>query len=77
MADIPELVKYIAQGLAEHPDEVEVSEFTKGRLQYVRLRVASDDMGRVIGREGRVANAIRVIIKAAADEESWNLEIAD
>lgn len=77
MSSIPELVGYIAQGLAEKPDEVEVSEFEKGNQRFVRLKVANEDMGRVIGREGRVANAIRAIIKAAADGEPWNLEIVD
>ncbi len=77
MADVPELVAYIARGLAEKPDAVEVSEEQRGRQRYVRLQVAEEDMGRVIGREGRVANAIRVIMKAASDDESWNLEIAD
>jgi predicted RNA-binding protein YlqC (UPF0109 family) len=77
MADIPELVAYIARGLAEHPDQVEVSESTKGNRRTVKLKVADDDMGRVIGREGRVANAIRVIMRAANDDDSWNLEIVD
>ena len=77
MTDIPELVAYIARALAEHPEQVEVSETSRGRQKIVRLKVADDDMGRVIGREGRVANAIRAIMDATADGERWGLEIAD
>ncbi len=76
-ANIPELVAHIARALAENPDAVEVSEFTRGREKVVRLTVATDDMGRVIGREGRVANAIRSLMKAADDDARWGLEIVD
>jgi predicted RNA-binding protein YlqC (UPF0109 family) len=76
-ADIPELVASIARELAEEPDAVTVEERPKGRLRMVRLAVAADDMGRVIGREGRVANAIRALLKAAPTDDRWGLEIVD
>jgi len=76
MADIPELVAAIARALADHPDAVEVSETTRGRGRAVHLKVAPEDMGRIVGREGRVANAIRTLL-AAAPDGPWNLEITD
>ena len=78
MADIPELVRYIAEALTDQPEAIAVSETRDGRTATVHLEVAPDDMGRIIGREGRVANAIRSVLKAAADDEArWRLEIVD
>lgn len=77
MADIPGFVAYVARALVEHPDAVEVSESTRGRQRIVQLRVAQEDMGRVIGRDGRVANAIRAVLRAAPADEQWGLEILD
>jgi predicted RNA-binding protein YlqC (UPF0109 family) len=75
--DLPALVSALARELAEDPDAVTVSEGRKGRQRVVQLSVAQDDMGRVIGREGRVANAIRALLKAAPGEDRWGLEIVD
>lgn len=77
MADVPGLVRYLAEALTESPEAVEVSEARDGRTATVRLRVDPDDMGRIIGREGRVANAIRNLLHAADDEARWRLEIED
>lgn len=76
-ANIPELVAEIARSLADHPDAVKVEETVRGRRHTVRLTVAPEDLGRVIGREGRVANAIRSVLSAAPTDEHWALEIAD
>ncbi|MFN2115971.1 MAG: KH domain-containing protein [Anaerolineae bacterium] len=76
-ADVPELVATIARALADDPDQVRVTETTKGRQRVVQLTVAPDDMGRVIGRDGRVANAIRALLSAAVDDDEWGLEIVD
>ena len=59
------LVEFIAQSLVEEPDEVHVFTKSTRRAEILKLRVASDDMGRVIGRNGRVANAIRAVLKVA------------
>ena len=75
--NIPELVAYVARSLADQPEAIQVSEGVRGRQRVVRLAVAADDMGRVIGREGRVANALRVLLKAAPGPDRWGLEIAD
>ena len=75
-ADIPGLISAIAGALADQPEAIEVTEVSRGRRQIVRLQVASGDMGRVIGRDGRVANAMRTLLVAAGDG-TWNLEIGD
>ncbi len=59
------LIEFIAQSLVERPDEVEVYTKQTRRTDILKLQVASDDMGRVIGRNGRVANAIRTLLRAA------------
>ena len=61
-----ELVEVIAKALVEHPDEVVVTETDRGNEILVELRVAPSDMGKVIGRQGRIAKAIRSVVKAAS-----------
>lgn len=61
-----ELVSYLAQALVEHPEEVRVSQVEGERSIILELRVASSDMGKVIGKQGRVAKALRTVVKAAA-----------
>jgi predicted RNA-binding protein YlqC (UPF0109 family) len=61
-----ELVEYVARGLVEQPDQVRVSEVRQSNLIIYELEVAPDDMGKVIGRQGRVINALRALVKAAA-----------
>ena len=64
-----ELVEVIAKALVDNPDEVVVTEKEEGRHVTVELRVASSDMGKVIGKQGRIAKAIRSVVKAAAAKE--------
>lgn len=64
-----ELVEVIAKALVEHPDEVVVTEKENERSIVVELRVAQSDMGKVIGKQGRIAKAIRSVVKAAAARE--------
>lgn len=61
-----ELVEVIAKALVDHPEAVSVTERQEGRTTYVELKVADDDMGKVIGKSGRIAKAIRSVVKAAA-----------
>ncbi len=65
-----ELLQYIAENLVNAPEEVSIRRKDSGRNVVLELSVASDDMGRVIGRSGRVANSIRALLRAAgpADE---------
>lgn len=64
-----ELVEVIAKALVENPDEVVVTETAEGNSVLVELRVATSDMGKVIGRQGRIAKAIRSVVKAASSKE--------
>jgi uncharacterized protein len=60
------LVEYVARSLASEPDQVEVIEEHRGDRIIIHLRVADEDKGRVIGRDGRCANAIRSLLHVAA-----------
>lgn len=64
-----ELVEVMAKALVEHPDEVVVTETVNEGEIIVELKVASSDMGKVIGKQGRIAKAIRSVVKAAASKE--------
>ncbi|MCH7626188.1 MAG: KH domain-containing protein [Chloroflexi bacterium] len=61
-----ELVEYIAKSIASYPDEVKVTEEEEDGRVILRLEVAADDKGKVIGRQGRVAQSIRVLLRVAA-----------
>jgi predicted RNA-binding protein YlqC (UPF0109 family) len=60
------LIEYIARSLVDDPSSVEVRQKVRGTYARIELSVASDDMGRVIGRGGRVANAMRALLRVAA-----------
>ena len=64
-----ELVEVIAKSLVEHPDEVVVTETENEKSILVELKVAPSDMGKVIGKQGRIAKAIRSVVKAASSKE--------
>ncbi|MDF2485134.1 MAG: hypothetical protein K0R46_1302 [Herbinix sp.] len=64
-----ELVEVIAKSLVDHPDEVVVTEKETDKAIVVELKVASDDMGKVIGKQGRIAKSIRTVVKAAATKD--------
>ena len=61
-----ELVEVIAKALVDDPDSVAVSERQDGRTTVIEVRVADSDMGKVIGKQGRIAKAIRSVVKVAA-----------
>ncbi len=63
-----ELVEVLAQSLVDDPTQVSVTETENDKEILLELKVASDDMGKVIGKQGRIAKAIRTIVKAAAFE---------
>ena len=64
-----ELVEVIAKALVDNPEELVVSESLKGDDTLIELKVAPADMGKVIGKQGRIAKAIRSVVKAAASKE--------
>lgn len=74
-----ELVELIAKSLVDHPESINVTETVKGRDVYLELHVAESDMGKVIGRQGRIAKAIRAVLKAAGtkDDKHVLLDIVD
>ena len=64
-----ELVEVIAKSLVDYPDEVVVTQTENEKSIVIELRVAQSDMGKVIGKQGRIAKAIRSVVKAAASKE--------
>ena len=65
-----ELVEFIAKALVDNPDMVEVNEVEGSQSLIIELKVAPDDMGKVIGKQGRIAKAIRTVVKAAATKDN-------
>jgi predicted RNA-binding protein YlqC (UPF0109 family) len=66
---VKELLEYLAKALVDHPNEVNVSLVEGEKSQILELRVNHADMGKVIGKQGRIAQALRIIVKAAAVKE--------
>jgi predicted RNA-binding protein YlqC (UPF0109 family) len=64
--EMKELVAYIARALVDRPEDVSVNEVQAEQTSVLELRVAKDDMGKVIGKQGRTAKAIRTVVNAAA-----------
>ncbi|RLB68437.1 MAG: KH domain-containing protein [Deltaproteobacteria bacterium] len=61
-----ELVKYIAQALVDNPDQVSISEVSGNQTSVIELKVAKEDLGKIIGKQGRTARAMRTILSAAS-----------
>ena len=70
-----ELVEVIAKALVDHPDEVVVTEKKEGKNIRIQLHVAPSDMGTVIGKQGRIAKAIRSVVKAASSKEDLRVDV--
>ncbi|GJQ53107.1 MAG: KH domain-containing protein [Anaerolineaceae bacterium] len=64
-----ELIEYVVKSLVDHPDEVQVTQSGNGSRVRIELSVSKDDMGRVIGKGGKVANSIRALLRVAAEKE--------
>ncbi len=69
MADLKGLVEAVARALADHPDAVRVSESERRGMTVIELQVAPGDLGRVIGRQGRTAAAVRTLLATAAEAD--------
>jgi predicted RNA-binding protein YlqC (UPF0109 family) len=67
---VRELIEYIAQSIVDDPTQVRVTQSRRGSSVSIRLSVAKEDMGRVIGRNGRVANAMRTLLRVSAAQEN-------
>ena len=70
-----ELVEVIAKALVDNPDEVVVTEREDGRNITIELHVAASDMGKVIGKQGRIAKSIRAVVKAASTKENTKVDV--
>ena len=70
-----DLVEVIARNLVENPDEVVVTEKTEGKNVVIELHVAPSDMGKVIGKQGRIAKAIRSVVKAASSKDNKIVDV--
>ena len=70
-----ELVEVIAKALVDNPDEVVVTEKENGKNITIELHVAASDMGKVIGKQGRIAKAIRSVVKAASSKENQKVDV--
>jgi predicted RNA-binding protein YlqC (UPF0109 family) len=70
-----EVLEIIAKALVENPDQVSVTEYEDGDCITLELRVADGDMGKVIGKQGRIAKAIRTVVKAAASIENKRVSV--
>ena len=79
MSGSAELVEYLARRLVDEPDEVSVEEIEREGAIVLQLHVAKDDVGKVIGRQGRIARALRTVVRAAAArrEQRVMLEILE
>ena len=65
-----ELIETLVRFLVDHPEQVDVKEIEGAQTRVLELRVAKEDMGKVIGKQGRIAKAIRTMAKAAATREN-------
>ena len=65
-----DLVQYLAKALVNNPDAVEIKESANDETQVLELRVAKEDLGRIIGRQGRTAKSIRTLLNAAASRDN-------
>ena len=70
-----ELVEVIAKALVDNPEEVVVTEKTEGKAIVLEVHVAESDMGKVIGKQGRIAKAIRSVVKAASSKDNKIVDV--
>ena len=70
-----ELLTYVAQNLVEHPEQVSVTQFEDDGETVLELRVAPEDMGKVIGRQGRIAKEIRTLIRSVAQRSGKRVSV--
>ena len=70
-----ELVEVVAKALVDNPDEVSVTEKAEGKNVTIELHVAPSDMGKVIGKQGRIAKAIRSVVKAASSKDNTRVDV--
>jgi predicted RNA-binding protein YlqC (UPF0109 family) len=72
---VQELVEYVVRGLASRPDDVQVDEVPSGRVTLYEISVADEDVGKIIGRQGKVIRALRTVAKAGATRQGIRVEV--
>ena len=70
-----DLVEVVAKALVDNPDEVVVTEKADGKNIVIELHVAAPDVGKVIGKQGRIAKAIRSVVKAASSKDNTRVDV--
>ena len=70
-----ELLTYIAQNLVDHPDQVQVNQYKSDEETVLELRVAPEDMGKLIGRQGRIAKDIRTLVRSVAQRTGQRVSV--
>ena len=70
-----DLVEFLTESLVEDPDAVQVEEVPSGRVTVYEVTVAEDDVGKIIGRQGKVIRAIRTVVKAAATRQGTRVDV--
>lgn len=74
---LDEALEHLVRGVVDHPDDVEVVEVESRRGRTLEVRVHPDDVGRVIGRGGRTATALRVVVRSLTDERDVRIDFLD
>lgn len=77
MPDLAAALEHLVRGIVDHPDQVRVEAAASGRGEVLQVHVHPDDRGRVIGRGGRTARAVRTVITAAAADRRVRVDVAD
>lgn len=74
---LTEALEHLVRGLVPNPDEVRVREYERGRTRTLEVRVHPEDIGKVIGRQGRTATALRTVVSALAGREQIRIDFVD
>ena len=74
MVGMIELIEYIVKSLVDDEESVEITESVKGKTILFEIRVAQEDMGKIIGKQGKIAKALRTLTKAAATKENKKIK---
>jgi uncharacterized protein len=74
---LPDALEHLVRGLVPNPDDVRVREYDRGRGRTLEVRVHPEDIGKVIGRQGRTASALRTVIGALAGREQIRIDFVD
>ncbi|RJU03197.1 RNA-binding protein [Arthrobacter zhaoguopingii] len=74
---LAEALEHLVRGIVDHPDDVQVSAKSNRRGETLEVRVHQEDLGRVIGRQGRTARALRTVVSALADGEPVRVDVVD